>query len=770
MSPTRSATLRDDTLEHLHGYPVRDPYRGLENSDAPEVRAWADEQDERFARERERWADHESWARAVSELAVTRWSAPPVWRGDTAFFAQLGAGEAYPALCVHAPGAPTRRLVDPARLDPSGNTRLVAWRPSQEGHRLAYLLSRSGSDVTELWVLRTADGQVLEGPITGMRAPSVAWSPGGEAFYYVRGRGSDGNTGGGDGRQEPGGGNEDGAPPSPAGYRMRVLRHRIGTDPEDDEEVFARGGADTYYGLSTDRAGRRLAVTVTSGVSTHNEVWLTDLTRPHGERTWTRVPAHGPDGLWQPRFGPDGQMYLLTDHRAPFGRVLRPAERDTDRDGPDGPKRDDATRHTTEDWTELIPQTPHAALDDCAWLTLRHPDRPRLLVLRTHGVHSRITLHDAADGRELAQVPLPGSGVVTGLRSRPEGGHEAWFTYTDPGTPPTVLRYDALTGRVDPAGLDEAASPVPAPGQGTPEGSATRPATPAPRPAPAPPTGRLRPRRLPPRSRHLICPATDSTLIDLYLLAPADAPVGPRPVLLSGYGGFGATIRPAYSPMARAWAAAGGIYVMAGVRGGGDHGTAWHHAGRRENKATAIADFLSVAYWLVDNGYTTRAQLAAYGNSHGGLLVTAALTQRPGLFAAVAASGPLCDMVRYERFGIGHTWTEEFGTAADPAHLPWLLSYSPYHHVRPHTAYPAVLLTGPVVDERTGEAHPRKMCAALQEATTSGKPVLLRREPATGHGPLGTATAAAVLTDTLTFLATHTGLRPPTGEEERQTG
>jgi prolyl oligopeptidase len=174
-------------------------------------------------------------------------------------------------------------------------------------------------------------------------------------------------------------------------------------------------------------------------------------------------------------------------------------------------------------------------------------------------------------------------------------------------------------------------------------------------------------------------------------------------------------------------------------------------------------DFHAAAQALVDAGTTTPDRLAILGGSNGGLLVGAALTQRPERYRAVVCSAPLLDMVRYEHFSLGRTWNDEYGTADDPDELGWLLAYSPYHHVEDGAAYPAVLLTVFDADSRVDPLHARKMCAALQHATTGDqatRPILLRRETDVGHGARSVTRSVALGVDQLSFLAAHTGLVP----------
>ncbi len=170
-------------------------------------------------------------------------------------------------------------------------------------------------------------------------------------------------------------------------------------------------------------------------------------------------------------------------------------------------------------------------------------------------------------------------------------------------------------------------------------------------------------------------------------------PRSTRPAILYGYGGFNISLTPAFSAGILAWVEAGGVYAIAGLRGGSEEGEQWHRAGMREHKQNVFDDFHAAAEKLIADGWTTSSQLTVWGGSNGGLLVGASITQRPDLSAAAVCSAALLDMVRYERFGLGETWNDEFGTAADPTEFGWLISYSPYHHVRPGVDYPAVLFT-----------------------------------------------------------------------------
>ena len=214
----------------------------------------------------------------------------------------------------------------------------------------------------------------------------------------------------------------------------------------------------------------------------------------------------------------------------------------------------------------------------------------------------------------------------------------------------------------------------------------------------------------------------------------------PRPAaatVLYGYGGFNVSLTPAYSAQALAWVEAGGVWAVANLRGGSEHGEEWHRAGMRERKQNVFDDFAAAGEHLVAEGWTTHRQLAVMGGSNGGLLVGATLTQRPDLAAGVVCSAPLLDMVRYERFGLGRTWNDEYGTADDPVELGWLLGYSPYHAVREGTALPG----GAVHDLRV--RHPGGPAARPQarRGAPGARPARTRRSCCGGRPRWGTAPA-----------------------------
>ncbi len=689
--PTYPTAHRLDLVEDLHGHQVADPYRWLEDPDSSETKEWSAAQDTILQDARAGWPGRDYLRGRLSELLSAGIVSAPVWRGERQFFMRRTASQEHAVLLTKDPDGTERTLIDPIAIDPSGLTTLDSWQPTKEGHLLAYQLSEGGTEESVVRVMDVVTGEHVDGPIDRARYTPIAWLPGGESYYYVR-------------RLAP-----DLVPAGEEQFHRRVWLHRVGTSPDEDILVFGEGRKATeYFGVSVSRDGQWLQVSAAEGTAPRNDLWVAhlpsgSLEAPHLVPVQVDVDAQ--TGL---EFCRDGRVLVSTDRGAPRGRLCLA----------------DPTDLSYEHWQDLVPEDPEAVLDGYAVLDGPELERPVLLTSWTRHAVSEVHLHDLASGQALGDVPLPGLGSVGGIIERPEGGHEAWFGYTDHTTTSTVLRYDALTG--------ETSTWATAPGSVDVPGVQTHQVT---------------------------YTSADGTPVRMFLVAPLDAAPGQtRPTVLYGYGGFGLPLTPGYSASILAWVEAGGVWAIAGLRGGGEEGEDWHRDGMLGHKQNVFDDFHAAAEWLVAEGWTTPDQLAIQGGSNGGLLVGAALTQRPDLYQAVVCSAPLLDMVRYERFGLGATWNVEYGSADVPEELGWLLAYSPYHHVVEGTAYPAVLFTVFDGDSRVDPLHARKLAAALQYATSSARPILLRAEPDVGHGARALSRSIELSADVLAFTAYETGL------------
>ena len=700
---------RLDLVEELHGHRIADPFRWLEDAATVETVTWSAAQDELYAAFQNSLTGNgdqrEAFRNRLAELADAGIVTPPVWRGEQRFFTRRAPGQEHAVLLTAGQDGVERTLIDPGAIDPTGATTLDGWYPSRDGGLLAYLLSEGGTEEALLRVIDVATGDLVDGPIDRSRHSQVAWLPDGKAFYYTR-------------RLAP-----DLVPDDESQHHRRVYLHRLGTDPAEDSLVFGDGLDKTnYYAIVVSRDGRWIAVNTYRGTSSSNDLHVADLAASGLDQPRWIAVQEGVDAQTDVHFGHDGKFYLRTDRDAPNLRLCAA----------------DPDALAYEQWRDVLPENPKAVLEDFTLIDGGGqgddgrfdgddaPDRPAVLALYAwHGVSS-LRLFDLAAGELLAEVETPGAGTIPAVHDHPAGGTRAWFGYVDHVTPPKVLVFDARTREVttwadSPGSIELGAVHV------------TR----------------------------VLYPSKDGTLIPMSILAPTAEPDRPRPTILYGYGGFDITVSPDFSALRLAWVEAGGVFAIANLRGGNEEGEDWHRAGRLGQKQNVFDDFHAAGDWLVDGGWTTRAQLGIFGGSNGGLLVGTALTQRPEAYAAVVCSAPLLDMLRYEQFGLGALWNVEYGSAEIAEEFEWLLGYSPYHHVHEGTAYPATLFTIFEGDTRVDTLHARKLAAALQHVTSAqiaDRPVLVRREHNVGHSSRAVSRSLTLWVDQLTFLARQLGM------------
>ena len=686
---------RVDVVDDFHGTSVPDPYRWLEDAEDPRTSIWLAHQETLMADERTQWTTREHFVEQITALLGAGTISPPYFRGERIFFTRREPGQQFAVLYIREPDGAERVLIDPMALDPSGTTTLDSWQPSKEGDLLAYQLSEGGDEESQLYVMTVSDGRVIDGPIDRCRYSPVAWLPGGEAFYYVR-------------RLDP-----TLLPANEVQFHRRVYLHRLGAPTDEDLLVFGAGMEKTnYYGVEVSVDGRWLQIAASQGTEPRNDLWVADLTDQDVAHPALRMVVGDLDAQTSLTFGRDGRVYVSTDLDAPRGRLAIAHAPD----------------FTPDFWTDLIPEDPEAVLDGVAVLDGPQLSEELLLVVRSRSGISQMSLHAASDGRLIEQIDLPGIGTVAGPVERIDGGPTAWFVYTDHTTVPTVYSFDGRTRKVELFARPPGSVEVP-----------------------------------PVRSLHVRYTSADGTGVGMFIVAPAnpdgtDQPDQPRPTILYGYGGFGIPLTPGYSAAILSWVQSGGVWAIANLRGGGEEGEQWHRDGMLGKKQNVFDDFHAAAQYLIDHGWTTTAQLGINGGSNGGLLVGAAMTQRPDLYGSVVCVAPLLDMIRYTTSELGLTWTVEYGDPEVPEEFGWLHAYSPYHRVVEGTTYPATMVVVFANDTRTDPMHGRKMVAALQHAHAGAAPILLRCESEVGHGARSIDRAVAESADTLAFFAHHTGL------------
>lgn len=470
----------------------------------------------------------------------------------------------------------------------------------------------------------------------------------------------------------------------PAGeenFHMRVYYHELGTDYHDDRYVWGEGRPiDEEPNPYTSSDGSHVLLNFYRDPSV-NDLFIGRFNEDQPLR-----PVAAGIGAITTGDVVDGVVYLRTNHEAPRFRIcIAPAE------APD-----------ITNWREIIPEFDTGVIADFAIAG-------RKLVLHVvENVRSRLIVY-TLQGEQIGVVPLPGAGSITnyvagvGPHSAVAGTLESddlFFSFSSWAVPPRSYHFDLDTGQL--TLLEE-----------TETGSDLSNIT----------------------TEQVWCESADGTSVPIYIVARNDLKYdGSNPALLYGYGGFNLSFFPTFRSWIIPFVQRGGVWAIANIRGGGEFGSDWHAGGRRANKQHAFNDFFAAGEKLIELGYTRPDKLACKGGSNGGLLIGAAITQRPDLFRAAISQVPLMDMLRFHHWGMGAQWVHEYGDPEIAEEFAWLRAYSPYHNVRDGVSYPATLIVTAEGDNRVDPAHALKMVARLQAANASPHPILLRYERDAGHG------------------------------------
>ncbi len=463
----------------------------------------------------------------------------------------------------------------------------------------------------------------------------------------------------------------DGDPLLEVNKNHKLYYHRIGTTQDADRLIWDRPD-EPDWGVSAEvtEDGRYLVMSIWLGTDRRNRLYYLDLENPG--KVVHLLDAF--DAAWG-FVGNDGPVfYLVTDKDAPRRRLVR---------------IDTSSRDLTP--SVIVPEQEEA-------LESAHLSRDVLVVSYLHHAHARMRRFRLT-GEELAAVALPALGSVAEL-SGERRSPILFFAFTSFLTPTAILSHDVETGETrvwrTPAVKFDASRY---------------------------------------ETTQVFVTSKDGTELPMFVTGRRDRPAdGNAPVYLYGYGGFGVNLTPAFSAGIIGWLELGGVFAMPVLRGGSEYGEAWHEAGMFERKQNVFDDFFAAAEWLIAHQVTRAGRLAIGGGSNGGLLVGAAMTQRPELFGAALPAVGVMDMLRFHRFTIGWAWVSEYGSADEASQFPALFAYSPLHNLRPGTSYPATLVTTADHDDRVVPGHSFKFTAALQAAQAGPAPVMIRIETKAGHG------------------------------------
>jgi prolyl oligopeptidase len=456
-------------------------------------------------------------------------------------------------------------------------------------------------------------------------------------------------------------------------YFQKLYYHKIGTSQDADVLVYDRPDQKEWgFGAATTDDGHYLLVTATKGTAHKYRIFYKDLTRADA-KVIPLIDNFDAAYEFVDNIGP--VFYFVTDRNAPRQRIVAI----------------DTRKPQEANWREILPETADT-------LQSAHMINNQLVVEYLKDARSVVKVVDLK-GKLVREIALPGIGSVSGFSGK-RGESETFYSFTGFTTPTTIYRLDMKSGkstifRQPKVSFDPNAY----------------------------------------ETRQVFYTSRDGTKVPMFITAKKGLKYdGSNPTYLYGYGGFNISLTPGFSPANLAWMEMGGVYAVPNLRGGGEYGESWHEAGTKLKKQNVFDDFIGAAEWLIANKVTSPAKLAIGGGSNGGLLVGAAMTQRPELFRAAIPQVGVMDMLRFHKFTIGWAWTSDYGSSENADEFKALVKYSPLHNLKAGTCYPATMVTTADHDDRVVPAHSFKFASTLQAAQAGSAPVIIRIDTKAGHG------------------------------------
>lgn len=456
-------------------------------------------------------------------------------------------------------------------------------------------------------------------------------------------------------------------------YFQKVFFHKLGTPQDQDQLIYERPDQkDWLFGGSVTEDGNYLIIPVFQGTDSKTRVYYKDLR--NGKSEVIRL-LDDFDAAYN-FIGNEGtRFWFQTDLKASRGKIIEI----------------DITKPGRDNWKEVVPESTESLV------TASLVDH-RFILNYLKDAYSQVRIHDL-NGKLLSEVSFPGIGSAEGFGGK-ASDTETFYSFTGFTTPTTIYRYDLSTGK----------------------STVFRQ-----------PKVDFNPNDF--ETKQVFYSSKDGTKVPMFLTYKKGLKLdGNNPTYLYGYGGFNISLSPAFSVGNLVWMELGGVYAQPNLRGGGEYGEDWHQAGMKLKKQNVFDDFISAGEWLIKNKYTSTSKLSIGGGSNGGLLVGAAMTQRPDLFGAALPAVGVMDMLRFQQFTIGWAWVSDYGSSENADEFKALFAYSPLHNLKPGTSYPATLVTTADHDDRVWPGHSFKFAARLQEVQAGSAPVLIRIETKAGHG------------------------------------
>jgi prolyl oligopeptidase len=660
-------SLTEPVTDIIHGVPVTDPYRWLEDPASPRTRYWIEQQTQYARAYLDDIPGRDSIRKRIRALLAVETYDSLQKAGIRYFFRKRLPHQEQPCIYMRErPDGEDQLLLDPAQ---HGTGKYRAVRPirvSPDGHLLLYEIKEGGERTAAFALLEIESRRTLSDILPQGYLRGFAFAPDGRSFYYVH---------------EP--------LLAKRPFYRAAYQHQLGSHFSEDREIFY-AGEDEKVRVSLISDAKRLGFLVYRFLETTS----TDFYLKSFEHDISPAPV-----VMDARyvFGPllaRERILAITNRDAPNFRIVELR----------------VHQHRDTEWIDLVPES------ECRinqWRVVGD----RIFVSFIRQTETRVSAYDLSGGKT-GEMPLRGDETVRLLGGSPEND-ELLMEVESFTEPISIFRHSVCTGE----------------------------------------RTLWAKRQIPFDSAHcghsqVWYTSKDGTRIPMSLMGRRDVLAGGiHPTIMTSYGGYGVSMTPQFSVFVAFLVERGCLFALPNIRGGSEFGVEWHNAAKGRKRQNAYDDFLCAAEWLITTGRTPPDKLAIFGGSNSGLLVGAAMTQRPDLYRAVVCLVPMLDMLRYHLFDNAHVWRKEYGTADDPNDFSALASYSPYHQVRPGVAYPATMIVSGDADRNCNPLHARKMTARLQAANSSGHPILLDYSPFRGHSPvLPLSDRIEGLTDRMAFL------------------
>lgn len=670
-------TYKDTNIvDDYHGLKVKDPYRWLEEEDASATQQWVSAQNSITGK----YLAQIPYRDAIKERLKAMWNyerySVPSKKGDNFYLLKNNGLQNQDILYRFKTLQSTPEVVlDPNTFSEDGTASLATYSFSKDGSLLAYQVSEGGSDWRSIRIKDLESGTVLSDEVDWVKFSGISWYR--DGFFYSRYDAPQKNK-----------------KLSNKNIFHQVYYHKVGTDQEDDELIFAdRSHAQRNFSASTTSDESYLILSITTSTS-GNALYFRSLDSESVDFT-PIVEDFKNDFVIIDNVG--DKLLVLTNYKAPNQRLIQIS----------------TSKPGEGYWEEIIPESDDV-LQDVQLVG------GKIVATYIHDASSQLRVYDM-DGKPIKNIRLPEIGTVTDLKGNKDD-YKAYFSFTTFTTPTTIYELNIASLNIDPVF--------------TPEINFNADAY---------------------ETRQVWYESNDGTRIPMFVIHKKGLRKDSnRPTLLYGYGGFDIPMLPIFNRtrlnLFPIILENDGICAVANIRGGGEFGKEWHLAGTKRNKHNVFNDFQAAAEYLISNQYTSRDKLAIYGRSNGGLLVGACMTQRPDLYKVALPAVGVMDMLRYHKFTIGWAWATDYGRSDNSKEFDDLYSYSPVHNVTEQN-YPATLVTTADHDDRVVPAHSYKFISELQDKHTGNLPVLIRIDASSGHGA-GKSTAKKIneATDILSFM------------------